>query len=444
MPTHSATQPLPKHGREARTALLLGGVALLGVILTTYQWIELYLLNTHGTAPLCSLSGTFSCAGVWNSPLAHAIHQSSGLPIAGWGLAWSIVLLVLSGLLRYQTTQGIPMNDTVQALRIVTGAGALIAVSLLGYSVVLKTFCPTCILFYVLVAAATWLAYARLSTGAPHWLQATLKSGAILVVAFSALIYPGLHTPREDMSVAKVSTVIQAANARTPSSPLVEFLNSLPPSVQKATSDSLAVYRQSSHIPTQPDAKRLIYGPVSAPVHIVEWTDIRCPHCQQLEAALEEIRGITPAGSWSEEARHFPLDSQCNSAVQRSAGGISCLAAKVQICLSGTPDLSRVRATLFKNQSTLTLDRIWTIATNDDGARRKPLEACVDSDATAAALKEDIELAEKFQIEGTPLVVINGRAGTPVPAFLFGLIMAAGKDTDPGFLVLPAPSMPRL
>jgi protein-disulfide isomerase len=440
MPIHAATQP----DRKARIALLLGGVALLGVALTIYQWVELYLLNTHGTAPLCTLSATFNCAGVWNSPLGHAVHQASGLPIAGWGLAWSIVVLVLAGLLRYQSMKGTPMNDTVQALRVVTGAGAVVAVSLLGYSVALQTFCPTCILFYVLVAAATWLAYARLSTGAPHWLQATLKSGAILIVAFSALIYPGLHTPSEDMSVAKVSTVIKAANANTPASPLVEFLTSLPPSVQKATSDSLAIYRQASHIPLQPDAKRMVYGQAGAPVHITEWTDIRCPHCQQLEAALEEIRGITPQGSWSEEARHFPLDSQCNPAVQRSGGGISCLAAKVQICLSGTPDFSRVRSTMFKNQAKLTLDYIWSIATPDDDARRKTLEACVNSATTAAVLKEDIELAEKYQIEGTPLVVINGRTGTPVPAFLFGLIMAGGKDTDPGFLVLPAPSMPRL
>lgn len=434
MSIHAATQP----GREARIALLLGTVALLSVALTIYQWVELYLLNTHGTAPLCSLSATFNCAGVWNSPLGHAVHQFSGLPIAGWGLAWSIVVLVLAGLLRYQSMKGTPMSDTVQALRIVTGAGAVVTVSLLGYSIALKTFCPTCILFYVLVAAATWLAYARLSTGAPHWLQATLKSGAILIVAFSALIYPGLHTPREDMSVAKVSTVLKAANANTPASPLVEFLTSLPPSVQKATSDSLAIYRQANHIPLQPDAKRLVYGQTAAPVHIVEWTDIRCPHCQQLEAALEEIRGITPQGSWSEEARHFPLDSQCNPAVQRSGGGISCLAAKVQICLSGTPDFSRVRSTMFKNQATLTLDYIWNIATQDDSARRKTLETCVNSATTAAVLKEDIELAEKYQIEGTPLVVINGRTGTPVPAFLFGLIMAGGKDTDPGFLVLPA------
>ena len=437
----SATTP---SGREARTALLLGIVALLGVGLTLYQWVELYLLNTQGTAPLCSLSATFNCAGAWNSPLGHAVHQASGLPIAGWGLVWSSGILVLAAMLHYQTRKGTAMNDTVQALRIITGAGAVIAVSLLGYSIVLQTFCPTCILFYVLVAAATWLAYARLSTGAPHWLQASLKSGAILIVAFSALIYPGLHTPREDMTVAKVSTVIKAANADTPTSPLVVFLTSLPPSVQKAISDSLAIYRQSSFIPLQPDAKRLIYGSASAPVHITEWTDIRCPHCQQLEAALEEIRGITPAGSWSEEARHFPLDSQCNPAVQRSGGGISCLAAKVQICLSGSPDFSRVRSTMFKNQAKLTLDYIWSIATQDDSARRKSLEGCVNSAATAAVLKEDIALAEKYQLEGTPLVVINGRTGTPVPAFLFSLIMAAGKDTDPGFLVLPAPSMPRL
>ena len=442
MPSHPAIQP--PRGREALNALLLIGAATLSVLLTTYQWIELYLLHTRGTAPLCSFSATFDCAGVWSSPLAHAVHQTSGLPIAGWGLAWSIVVLVLAGLLRYQITKGTPMNDTVQALRIVTGAGALIALTLLGYSFAIQTFCPTCVLFYVLVAAATWLAYARLTTDAPlSWLQATLKSGAVLMVTLSALIYPGLHTPREDLSAAKISTVIKEANAKAAVSPLVEFLTSLPFSVQQATSDSLDVYRRSKPIAAAADAKRLSFGNANAPVHLIEWTDIRCPHCQQLEAALEEMRRITPPDSWSEEARHFPLDSECNPTMQRSSGGVSCLAAKIQICLSGTPEFNRVRAAMFKEQASLTLNRIWTIATRDDSARRKTLAGCVNSPATAVALKEDIDLAEKYQLEGTPLVVINGRKGTPVPAFIFGLIMAAGKDTDPGFLVLPAPSATR-
>ncbi|MDO9371695.1 MAG: vitamin K epoxide reductase family protein [Gammaproteobacteria bacterium] len=442
MPSLSAIQP--QRGREALNALFLIGVASLSILLTTYQWVELYLLRVRGTAPLCSFSATFDCAGVWNSPLAHAVHQASGLPIAGWGLAWSIVVLVLAGMLRYQTTKGTPMNDTVQALRIVTGAGALIALSLLGYSFAIQTFCPTCVLFYVLVAAAAWISYARLSIGAPHWLQATLKSGAVLIVTLSALIYPGLHTPREDLSTARISTVLKEASAKAPVSPLVEFLNSLPAGVQQATSDSLDVYRKSKPIAVAADAKRTSFGPASAPVHLIEWTDIRCSHCQHLEAALEEIRGITPPGTWSEEARHYPLDSECNPSIQRSSGGISCLAAKVQICLRGTPEFSRVRSAMFKDQASLTINRIWTIAANDDSARRKTLEGCVNSPATASVLKEDIELAEKYQIEGTPLVVINGRKGTAVPAFIFGLIMAGGKDTDPGFLVLPAPSAPRL
>lgn len=442
MSAHPAIQP--QRGREALSALLVIGVASLSVLLTAYQWVELYLLRVRGTAPLCSFSATFDCAGAWNSPLAHAIHQTSGLPIAGWGLAWSIVVLVLAGMLRYQATRGVTMNDTVQALRIVTGAGVLIALSLLGYSFAIRTFCPTCVLFYVLVAAAAWLAYARLSIGAPRWLQAALKSGAVLIVTLSALIYPGLHTPREDLSTATISTVLKEASAKAPVSPLVEFLNSLPAGVQQATSDSLDIYRKSKPAVIPADAKRTSFGPLSAPVHLIEWTDIRCPHCQHLEAALEEIRGATPPGTWSEEARHFPLDSECNPSIQRSSGGISCLGAKVQICLRGTPEFSRVRSTLFKEQASLTLSRIWTIATSDDSARRKTLEGCVNSSATASVLKEDIELAEKYQIEGTPLVVINGRKATAVPAFIFGLIMAEGKDTDPGFLVLPAPSTPRL
>ncbi len=236
-----------------------------------------------------------------------------------------------------------------------------------------------------------------------------------------------------------------ANGTRTPQSdPLADFLRSLEPNLQQAMSDSLFIYRNAPRITRAADQKRLIFGEATAPLHLIEWTDIRCPHCKHLENALEEIRRVAPAGSWSEEARHFPLDSECNPNAQRSDGsGVSCLAAKLQICLamdnSKSTEFNRVRSTLFKEQRVLTRDRIWQIATTDTKQRKK-LEACVKSPQTAKTLREDIDYAIQHKLEGTPLVVINNRKATALPAMIYTMIMVMGRDNDPGFKVLPSPN----
>lgn len=431
---------------SSRSAVILIVVALLAVMLSVYQWVELVNLRTSGDTLLCSFNATFNCANVWNSALAHSVHKATGIPIVGWGLAWSLVTLILSAWLLRQVSKPAPAGDAIRALRLSTGAGVLVAVLLLAYSASIKTFCPTCILFYLLVAAAAYLAFRRSNVPGNGWAQPALLSSGVLLVTLALLLYPGLNTPREDLIIAQLTEApeaeepasTQAASPAVAATPLEEFLNSLPVGLQQATSDTLAIYRKSPVIENALDPRRITFGAAAAPVHVVEWTDIRCPHCKNLETGLTQIQKITAAGSWSHESRHYPLDNQCNSNVSRTGDGTSCLAAKLQICLLGSPDFARVRSTMFERQAELTQEIIWDIASKD-AERRKTLESCVNSPATAAALKEDIDYAEQHKIQGTPLVVINGRKASAQPTAILSLIMTKGRDNDPAFLVLPAP-----
>ena len=274
-------------------------------------------------------------------------------------------------------------------------------------------------------ASASFRSARRLLTG-------QILPAIVLLLAFCGFSPAALAT--ESAPAAPAATTPQ-------SDPLADFLRSLEPRRQQEMSDSLLIYRNAPRIIRAIDKKRVVFGGTTAPLHLIEWTDIRCPHCKSLEEALTEIRRITPAGSWSEEARHFPLDSECNPHAQRSDGsGVSCLAAKLQICLVGDQkEFSRVRNTMFKEQRTLTRNRIWQIATSD-AKRRKTLETCIKSPQTAKTLREDIDYAIQHKLEGTPLVVINNRKATPLPAMIYTMIMVMGRDNDPGFKVLPPPN----
>lgn len=417
-------------------ANFLIATAVFAALVGVYQWAELIAIRTGGEAPLCNISEHLNCETVWGSPLAAWIHAHTALPFAAWGVAWGLVLLALGAWLHFAARRSAEVGVIVGALRWTALVGTVVVVALLSYSVYIKVFCLTCMLYYVFVAVAAFCVFRYLP--ATQWFSAK-AIGAPLVataVAFTALLYPGMRTPQHDLAAA----ILPAAPQAVDRGGLVEFLSSMPPDLQQLTSNYLAIFRSARKSERQTDAQRLLWGTPEAPVRIVDWIEIRCPHCKNLDTALERIREIAPPGSWSEEARNFPLDRECNPYVGRTDNsGVSCLAAKILICYAGTPEADTVRRRLFAEQERLTRERIWEIAADDGDARTK-LEGCVKSTATATELRKDIdEAVKKYGIEGTPLVVINGRPAPAFPALIYALILAGGDANASGFAVLPPP-----
>ncbi len=435
-------KPTPSGGRPRSPSHLgLIVVAVLAISLGIYQWVELIQIRTGGAAPLCSISEAINCATVWNSTLAETIQHYTGIPLAGWGIAWAIIILVLSIELALHMGKGNPFGDIVLALRIVTAIGAFVSLVLLTYSIIIGVICPTCFLFYLFVAVATFIVFRLQRDATWQWRSALIQSIGLLLISFALLLYFGRHTPSLNSDLASIAALTTNSSSKTPpgEDPLAKFLLSLSPQERQLVSDSRALYRAAPLIDRPVDSNRLISGTTLSPVHIIDWIDIRCPHCKHLEEALAEIRRTTPANSWSEEGRHFPLDSECNPNIARSDNThIACLAAKVLICLGGSPKGHQVRATFFQKQGQLTVDRIWDIAAADESQRHE-LESCVDSPETAALLQGDIDLAMQYHISGTPLVVINGRQAPGYPPFIYAMIVAGGNSNAEGFKILPPP-----
>lgn len=415
-------------------------LSLAAVLLGIYQWIELLQWRSAGHAPLCNMGQQWDCSKVWDSPLSNAIHRITGIPLPGWGIIWAAATAFLSARVMLASRAQQSSAQLVQALRLFAMAGVLVVIALLGYSIAIATFCLTCITFYVLVLLIAYYCLRHLNPATSQWGGASIHAGLPLAVLFALVLYPGIMTPRhgaEDIALAEVAQQDDQHTGSAQANPIARFLSSLPEETQQAVAQSLAIYRSAPRINHRVDPSRLVYGTDGAPVHIVEWIDIRCPHCRRLDAALQEIREIAPPGSWSLELRHFPLDEQCNSVVRRDEGGISCLAAKLLICLSGSPEANTFRHRMFEQQKSLTREDIWQL-TGAGANQRTRLEQCVAAKQTEIELQQDIRMALQHKLEGTPLVVINGKKGTSVPAFIYSLIVAMGRENDPGFQVLPA------
>ena len=108
-----------------------------------------------------------------------------------------------------------------------------------------------------------------------------------------------------------------------------------------------------------------MYNPKKRVPATVEFTDILCTHCRSLVGSMERLREAVPPGSVSVEARHFPLDSECNRLARHSDGrGLRCLGAKAQICLEQAPDYWELRGKMFAAQEDLTRETLLGIASS--------------------------------------------------------------------------------
>jgi protein-disulfide isomerase len=421
--TRSAAAPAPSSRALAALAVIAG----LNAAWSSFLWREL-LRSQSGLTPFCALGAPADCAAVWNAPFAQAVGRLTGVPVAGWGLAWSLVALALPVLL-----MGRPRPALLTAVRLTAAAGLVGVFVLVGVVAVEGTFCSSCAITYVLVAAYAGIAlfgWSRFGLPRPGagaaWTAASTGAAYLLLLALA---------PRPQVSAAPPPNAAPASV--NPDQALADYVASLPPPARQGLADSLGLFRTGPVVTLPPP--RNLNGPAGAPVRVTEWTDVLCGHCADLHAFWEAALPRLPPGSVAIESRHFPLDAECNPLMKARQDPVRCLAARAQICLESDPMFFSFQGALFANQRGLTPEKLVSLV--GPSRPREQLLACAQSEATSARLQEDIALAARYQPEGTPLVVVNGRKAVSYPPFLYSIVLARGDGNHPAFSSLPPPNL---
>jgi serine/threonine-protein kinase len=437
----------PAAYNPARAAALVA-IGALSALWSLFLWMELVLLRTGGQS-FCATGGKLDCSAIWNGAFASAVHRLTGLPIAGWGLVWSAAAFVLPLLELVRGARGRDVRSIASAVRWTAAAGLAAVAGMIVASVAAGAICIGCIGTYVLVAAYGVVALRRgRPAGAPDWGRGAVLAGGCAAAAFVLLLYPGLRTPKSSgergrqaveaasRPAAAESGTNEATRGTDPrrDRELTALVASLEPALKQTLADSLAIYRAALPQPLPPP--RALVGSDLAPVRITEFTDILCEHCASLNETLRSLRDSVPPGSYSVDARQFPLDGRCNPMLQGARGDdVRCVAAKLRICAEPTGKEPELAAALFEKQEGLTRQKALDIA-----GRILPPEAlgpCLDAPATKAVLEQDIAAASRFDSDGTPIVAINGRKGTSFAPFLYAMVLTRGNPDHPAFAALP-------
>lgn len=409
------------------------GLATAG--LAVYQWLELLVVR-QGGKPACAVNETVNCAAVWNSKFASAVHDWLGMPVAGLGVVWGVAAAVLVGVLwRKRATDDWPVHAASLKLWALGGLASSVVLGLASAEA--RAVCLTCLGTYGLVGAYAFAAFMMLP--GPRWPDSKflVGGGAWLFVvgapAFLLTLVPGGNTPKAG-AVTRFSGTTEEQ--------LIDNLMHLPQREAMMTSTARHKWLSSPARDVSDLKVRVRHGPTDAPIKVVEFSDVLCPHCAVFEESLEELRGAAPQGTLSIEPRVFPLvDDGCARPGEKdSMKDVRCTGAKVQICSEDHPLYWDVRKQLFANQQSLrSSDAVLEIASKVTNRPKDALVACINSPETQAKLADDITYARRYNLEGTPLVLLNGRETWPSSGFILGMAVGRGDVNAPWFKNLPPP-----
>jgi protein-disulfide isomerase len=407
--------PSPVH-----LALLL----LLGAAAAGWSYVLLRAQNApESLGAICREGG--GCASLWTAPFALSVQRLTSVPVAGWGIVWGLCATGLALFAWLRLARGQPTEAAVTALRLTSAAGLLGVFVLVGVVVSEGSFCGACAIAHALVLAHAAIAlflWRRRGIAQPG--PAAVLAGGSLLWAYLVVAFTASSVPKPTIPAASAPD----ASAETK---LRDFLASLTPPARQALSDALGHMRRGPAL-TLPKP-RAFTGRADAPVRFTEFTDIRCGHCAELHHAFKELEKTLP-GSFSLDSRYYPLDGACNAAIKNpQRDEVRCLAPRVQICRENYPDAGLLKDALYAQQRDLTPAKVYELATGN----RASLEACVNSPETQAKLEADLSLASQYHVDGTPLVIVNGRPGSAMPIFLYAIALAQGSPDHPAFSALP-------
>jgi protein-disulfide isomerase len=166
-------------------------------------------------------------------------------------------------------------------------------------------------------------------------------------------------------------------------------------------------------------------GPEKAPVTIVEFSDLQCPHCKDAQPVIDKLLTEEPNARFV--FQNFPLPS--HNWAGKAANFADCVGRS-----SNDAFWKFVQGT-FDAQSSITesnADEKLTALADTAGVKGSEMAACAAKPDTKTRVEHSVTLGQSVGVTGTPTVFVNGRrignvVGLP-PEVLKGLVEFAAKQ----------------
>lgn len=163
-------------------------------------------------------------------------------------------------------------------------------------------------------------------------------------------------------------------------------------------------------------------GPASAPVTIVEFSDLQCPHCKDAHPILEKL--VTENKNVRLVFQNFPLPMHDWAA--KAAAYADCASR------SSNDAFWKFISSVFAAQSDITAanaDEKLTALADSAGSKGAEVAACAAKPETTSRVEKSVALGKALNVNSTPTIFINGRQVPAVPyEVLVKLVDFAAKE----------------
>lgn len=139
------------------------------------------------------------------------------------------------------------------------------------------------------------------------------------------------------------------------------------------------------------------FGPVDAPVTLIEFSDFQCPYCNRLLPTINKVKEEY-ADKVRIEFRQFPLE-RIHPAAR--------VAAEASLCADEEGKFWELHDAMFADFRNLSRDRI--VEMGGEIGLGDSFVACVDEGRHSDRVTADLQAGREAGVSGTPAMFINGR-----------------------------------
>jgi protein-disulfide isomerase len=146
-----------------------------------------------------------------------------------------------------------------------------------------------------------------------------------------------------------------------------------------------------------------VKGPATAPVTVVEFSDMQCPHCQKAAPTIDSLLAQEPDVHFI--FQNFPLP--IHNWAEKAAGYVDCVGR------ASNDAVWKFIQKTFDDQANITEanadEKLKAIATAS-GANADEIAACASNPETRSRVQASVVLGKSVGVTGTPTLFINGRS----------------------------------
>jgi protein-disulfide isomerase len=159
---------------------------------------------------------------------------------------------------------------------------------------------------------------------------------------------------------------------------------------------------QAARLTLEKKANGPARGPTNAPVMIVEFSDLQCPHCKEANPTIERLLKEDPNIRFI--SQNFPLPS--HNWAEKAAEYADCVAGASKDAYWKFVD------GVFAAQEQITADnaddKLKGIA-DSSGVNGADIAACAAKPDTQARVEASVQLGKDLGVNSTPTIFVNGR-----------------------------------